>query len=182
VNNEVLKKLSFQTPHAKHKNAFLIALDSVAEAERLAWVYMGDNADVNFPKQDFKTYVDNLLQRETNPPPNFVCDTVYWAFVDDQMVGRISIRHELNEFLQKVGGHIGYIVHPKWRKQGIATWMLSEMLKTKRAKMIGRLLLTCDENNAASEKTILKNGGVFDRLVAFDPAKPKKKHFWINLK
>jgi predicted acetyltransferase len=48
------------------------------------------------------------------PSPNHVSSTFLFAFVGDRIVGRASIRHSLNEFLQRVGGHIGYVVVPEF--------------------------------------------------------------------
>lgn len=174
-------EFTLSNPHVDFREAFLASYDSLQDkSDRLAWLYLGDNADLNTPHADFNEYVRTLLQRENFPPKGFVCDTVYWAFCRGEMVGRISIRHELNDFLKRVGGHIGYIVHPKWRNRGVASWMLSEVLKTDRAKSIKRLLLTCDDDNVASERTILKNGGIFTEKVVLE-GRPAKKHFWITL-
>jgi predicted acetyltransferase len=108
-----------------------------------------------------------------------VRDTVYWAIHADEIVGRISLRHELNDFLAKAGGHIGYIVRPSWRGQGVATDMLRQVLKTERAKSIGKLLLTCDDDNAASKRTIIKNGGVLESALDVAPGESKTRRFWI---
>lgn len=168
-------------PHFKFQNEFLIAYKTLdTQSDRSAWVHLGDDADLDFPVQNFKEYVDTLLLRGTQPLPHFVCDTVHWAFCEKEMVGRISIRHELNDFLKKIGGHVGYIVAPRWRNKGVATKMLSLLLQTSKAQEIGKLLLTCDENNVASEKTILKNGGLFTGIIEVGDKRPKKKHFWID--
>lgn len=143
---------------------------------------MGDSAPLDLLSNDFESYVCALLERENNPPEGFVKDTVYWAKSENEIVGRIAIRHELNEFLSKIGGHIGYIVRPSWRGKGIATEMLRQLLLTETATSIQKLLLTCDETNIASEKTILKNGGVFESFVEMGENKPRKKRFWIQLK
>jgi predicted acetyltransferase len=58
--------------------------------------------------------------------------------------------------------------------------MLRQALKTDQAKSIGRLLLTCDADNVASEKTIIKNGGIFESIVLNGNATAKKR-FWIDL-
>ena len=163
------------------KDAYMAGFNELTKkSDKLAWIYLGDDADVDTPNKNFETYVNRLLKRETEPPPGFVCDTIWWAITGNEMVGRISFRHELNEFLKKVGGHIGYIVHPKWRNKGIATWMLSEVLKTERVKQTAKVLLTCDDSNGASEKTIVRNGGVFDKLVDLGSSRTRKKHFWIE--
>lgn len=169
-------------PSSEFKAPYLKGYQSLtSKSDQLAWLYLGDNAEISIPVIDFDTYVGTLLQRKVAPPQGFVCDTIYWAVYENQMIGRISIRHELNEFLRKVGGHIGYVVHPDWRNKGVATWMLREILKTEKARHISRLLLTCDQDNLASEKTIINNGGVFDQLIDLGSSRPAKKHFWITV-
>lgn len=41
------------------------------------------------------------------------------------------------------------------------------------------MLITCDDDNTASEKTIIANGGVFEREVIVDGQAMKR--FWITL-
>jgi predicted acetyltransferase len=159
---------------------FLAALDELDERERSTWVYFG-NA-VQAPREDFADYVRQLLAREHTPPPPLVADTTYWAIRDDEMVGRISIRHQLTEHLRREGGHVGFIVRPSARRQGVATEMLRQLLATDRARTLGRVLLTCDEHNAASERTIRKCGGVFEDLIDVDATTPRQKRFWIDVR
>jgi predicted acetyltransferase len=128
----------------------------------------------------FSEYTATLRQRETTPPPNFVSDSVYWAIMSGEVVGRISMRHDLTEFLTKVGGHVGYIVRPSFRGKGIATEMLRRVLQTERAQSIGQILVTCDESNLASERTIVKCGGRLQDIISLDPSKPRKKRFWLT--
>ena len=174
-------EIKLVSPSIEYKDSFLRGLALLtAQSERSAWVYLGDTADLTIPAQDFESYVNTLHLRQTKQIDKFVCDTTYWAIINNDVVGRISIRHELNDFLKKIGGHIGYITHPAWRGRGIATKMLKEILKTERARSIGKLLLTCDEGNIASEKTILKNSGKYTELVTLEN-RPAKKHFWIEL-
>jgi predicted acetyltransferase len=105
---------------------------------------------------------------------------VIGLFAKDEMIGRIAIRHELNDFLRRIGGHVGFIVRPSFRKMGVASEMLRQLLETAQAKEIQKILITCDETNVASEKAIIKNGGVFEGLVT-NGEKPRKKRFWIDL-
>ena len=76
---------------------------------------------------DFAGYL-RLLEdwsQGINLPARFVPNTFLIAVVGDTIVGRISIRHELNEFLASVGGHVGYVIVPSERKKGYGTQVLS---------------------------------------------------------
>ena len=47
-----------------------------------------------------------------------VASTFLVAEVDGEIVGRASVRHELNDFLATWGGHVGYGVRPAHRRRG----------------------------------------------------------------
>ena len=105
--------------------------------------------------------------RGENLPPNHVPSTFLFAFAASRIVGRVSIRHELNEFLLRVGGHIGYAVVPEFRRQGYATAMLRLSLQIAHETLgIDRVLVTCDDDNVGSIRTIEKNGGVLENVIS----------------
>jgi predicted acetyltransferase len=98
----------------------------------------------------FSRYLEVLAEQERgeNLPPKHVPSTFLFAFVATRIIGRVSIHHSLNEFLERVGGHIGYVVVPEFRRQGYATTILRLSLQIAREKLgIRRVLLTCDDNN-----------------------------------
>lgn len=108
----------------------------------------------------------------------YVPSTFFFAFAGPRIVGRVSIRHELNEFLLRIGGHIGYTVVPEFRRQGYATEILRQSLEIVRRRFgLSRVLVTCDDDNIGSIRTIEKNGGVLESVVA-GPAlnKPKRRY------
>lgn len=134
-------------------------------------------------KMSFADYLESLAKRERgeNLPPGHVPDTMLCGFVDGEIVGRLAIRHSLNEFLLKVGGHIGYGVLPKFRKQGFATEMLKQSLPMALELGISNVLVTCDDNNIGSLKTIEACGGTLENKVEVAPDKPLKRRYWIKL-
>jgi predicted acetyltransferase len=100
------------------------------------------------------------------------------ADVDGVLVGRSSIRLELNAWLAEVGGHIGYLVLPEHRRRGHATAMLQQSLAVAASAGIPQALLTCDEDNEASRRVIEGCGGVFERH-AVNPDGPLKRRYWV---
>jgi predicted acetyltransferase len=125
--------------------------------------------------------VARLNRRETDPEAPLVPETTYWGTLDGEVVGRISMRHRLNENLSKVGGHIGYEVGPSHRRMGTAKEMLRLILLTPKAREIGRLLLTCSPGNPASIRTIVSNGGVLEKTVFVDSLGEERRLYWITI-
>jgi predicted acetyltransferase len=130
----------------------------------------------------FAKYLELLADhaRGEQLPPNYVPSTFLFAFAGTRIVGRVSIRHSLNEWLEQVGGHIGYVVVPEFRRRGYATMMLRQSIQIAHGLGITRILVTCDDDNIGSIRTIEKNGGVLhDIIVVPHLAKPKRR-YWIE--
>lgn len=123
------------------------------------------------------------LENETTCPKHLVTATLFVAVrkTDFGMVGMIDLRHRLNEYLAEYGGHIGYSVRPEERRKGYAKQMLALALEEARKRGIPSVLVTCDEDNEASRRTILANGGRFERNAAPENEKPTASRFWIDL-
>jgi len=131
----------------------------------------------------FRRYVD-VLERHARGealPPGHVPSTFLFAFDGASIVGRVSIRHALNGFLLRLGGHIGYAVVPEFRRRGYATEMLRQSVEIARERFgIRPVLVTCDDDNVGSIRTIEKNGGRLENVITGpDLAKPKRR-YWIG--
>jgi len=135
------------------------------------------------PGVNFREYVDkvNSWPYEKSLPSDFVPNSYYVAVKADKIVGRVSFRHELNDFLERIGGHIGYAVIPSQRGRGYAKNMLKQSLRFAKAKGLKRVLITCDVNNIASIRVAEANGGVFENTTNEPELKIQKHRYWINL-
>lgn len=117
----------------------------------------------------------------------FVPSTLFFLETENhKVVGAIHFRHELNEHLMKHGGHIGYGVRASERQKGLAGMMLKLMLDKIRAteSLLECVLLTCDDLNEASAKTIESNGGSFENKVSEQKADGEiiwVRRYWISL-
>lgn len=99
-----------------------------------------------------------------NIDDNRVQATTFFAIVNDDIVGMVNIRHELNDFLITHGyGHIGYSVRPLSRRRGYATKILELSLLFCHNINIKDVHIGCYKDNLASRKTIEKNGGELHR-------------------
>lgn len=112
-------------------------------------------------------------------PDGFVPSTVLVADVDRVIVGRVSIRHQLNDFLAHEGGHIGYVVLAQHRRQGYATEMLRTSLQITSDLGITRVLVACDDDNLVSARVIERCGGVLENVVEGRTGVAKRR-YWID--
>ena len=110
-----------------------------------------------------------------------VPSTTYFAIreSDHRLVGVIDLRHHINHpILGSWGGHCGYSVRPSERGKGYGTEMLRLMVANAGKLGIEKMLVVCDEDNVASEKTILANRGRLENIIEVDGCRMKR--FWIN--
>lgn len=177
-------------PHPRFRLSYLSAMaefvDSGDErnAQPPSWSPQGDFPGVDFTLEAlqapdvFDALVRFLLEQRdptTLRPRAFVPFTELWMDEDGEYVGRISFRHELNEWLHEWGGHIGYAVRPSARRRGHASSALAQMLPLCRAHGLTAVLVTCDVDNDASRRTIERNGG------RYEDTRQGKLRYWIPL-
>ncbi|RYD40958.1 MAG: GNAT family N-acetyltransferase [Verrucomicrobiaceae bacterium] len=155
-------------PSARLQKSFIAAMEEFADEGRC-----GDDSMIGKDMERFgaqwhtpKGFAALLAKLEavryTPPHEKFVCSTTWWWAEDDEFIGRIAVRHELNERLLEAGGHIGYDVRRSRRREGHATRMLAAVLPETRKLGIEDVLITCAPANIASRRVIEANGGILE--------------------
>lgn len=130
------------------------------------------------PWADYLARLDSLRRRE-NVPADRVPAAFLVAEVDGELVGRASVRYELNDHLARIGGHVGYAIRPASRRRGYATDVLRQSLELLREIGAGRVLVTCDDDNLGSATVIERCGGVLTDRPLVDGV--LRRHYWIDL-
>ncbi|MBP3327769.1 MAG: GNAT family N-acetyltransferase [Clostridia bacterium] len=131
--------------------------------------------------EEWLKYLATMENEETCPEGRTPSDAyIAVRTTDNRIVGIIDLRRHINHpILSLWGGHMGYTVRPSERNKGYAKEILRLNLYNCRDRGIGKILLTCNKNNIASEKVIIANGGVFEKEVIVDNEHIKR--FWITV-
>ena len=131
--------------------------------------------------RSFSEMMKKWREDETDIPISngFVPATLY--FLTDEsgrILGGIHFRHYLNEQLRQTGGHIGYGVRKSERKKGYAREMLKLLLEKIKKLGVIQVMLTCNDDNVGSAKTIEGCNGILQDKVEIK--KKLTKRYWIT--
>jgi predicted acetyltransferase len=171
-------------PSVQYKISFIEAVkEAKANTEfprHHGWYHELSIADL---EKDFALYVEKKKSQAEgkNLPEGYVPQSVYWLVDNNEYIGSVRIRHNLNAHLKQIGGHIGYNIRPSKRRQGYGRKILELALLKTRDLGVDHVLLTCDATNHASRKIIERNGGVLENRVPNPETGIDKLRFWIAL-
>lgn len=131
---------------------------------------------------DFDYYLASLEAKGSPDGDESVPDSTFFLLDDERNIflGAVNIRHCLNDYLMKYGGHIGDGIRPSERRKGYATKMIGLALDECRKLGIKRVLMVCDKENIGSAKSIINNGGVLENEFA-DKDGTIEQRYWIDL-
>ena len=161
--------------------AWLAARDDWGRGVHQAGSGLGAKDDVD-TAAGFAAFVARLRGEEDHgvpPAEGRVHATTRWIVEDGAVLGAISLRHELNDFLLRAGGHIGYGIRPAARRRGLATWAMVRTLERARGLGLARVLVTCEDTNLASRRVIEGAGGVLEDIRETELGLTRR--YWIEL-
>jgi predicted acetyltransferase len=163
-------------PSAGYEESFLKACEEFGDENTLG--YERDIAVRDFDR--YLVVVDAWTRGEQLPAGWIPCTTL-WLVDADDYVGSVNIRHELTDWLERLGGHIGYAIRPMRRRQGYGTLICRLALDASRELGLDRVLITCDEDNTGSRKIIERNGGVYENSLPQAERDVPKRRYWFDL-
>lgn len=94
-----------------------------------------------------------------------VPQTTFWLYADGTPIGFGKLRHYLTEKLKEEGGHIGYAIRPVYRNRGYGKTLLRLLLGKAKEMGIEKVLVTAQNDNTASIKVALSNGGIVEKVT-----------------
>lgn len=149
--------------------------------------FQGEGKYLNYHLKRIEEHFEDFLrqlaeqQERDKVTPGRVPNADFWLIDGQEFIGRLSLRYELNEYLLRIGGTIGYEIRPSKRRQGYGKELLRLGLLEAQNAGLQRVLVTCDEDNLGSKRIIEANGGVFENAVEVEGTTKKKLRYWIGL-
>jgi predicted acetyltransferase len=110
--------------------------------------------------------------------PQDIC----WLVDGRTFIGETGIRYRLNDWLIRIGGHVGYGIRPSFQRKGHGKLILKLALDRLRAAGVERALVTCYDHNVGSAKVIEANGGVLEDIIDDPRGGGRSRRYWIGLR
>lgn len=171
----ILKRptIEYEQQIVEYKDAFKNSKDEIPGTTMLDEYETGTN---------WLTNLELYKQKKTLPNKEHVPSFQYLLIrkSDNQLIGMSNIRTELNGYLLKFGGHIGYSIAPNERRKEFGYFLLFSTLEEAKRIGIEKVLVTCDHDNLGSRKIIEANNGVLENIVC-SYEQGKVRRYWIKL-
>lgn len=170
-------------PDAKYKDSFIEAVKELKSEKESTTNKRYRELSISELETNFEAFVEQERGHAMGEfqPEGYVPQSEFWLVDGEEYIGHIGIRHQLNEHLKTIGGHIGYMIRPSKRGLGYGNKILELALPKAKELGIDRVLLTCDETNIASRKVIEKNGGTLENQIPNPETGVDKLRYWIDI-
>ncbi len=162
-------------PDITHKSRHL---DMIAE-----WKDFPDprrNPGRLFMWENYEEFLE-IVNNDLTNNQKWINGSLFFFMDDDEILGAIQIRHHIDHprlsLEWECGGHIGYGLRPSARGKWLAREMLSFWLIEARKLGIEKVLISADEDNPASWKTIESCGWIYLKSIIKEGR--QLKVYWI---
>jgi predicted acetyltransferase len=169
------------SPNLRLRDSWLASRDEWGDGVLQDGSGLSGDDDVD-SREGFAAWIARLRRAADTSVPagqGRVHATCWWIAEDDEYLGAITLRHALNAFLRQAGGNVGYGIRPSARGRGLAAWALRSILPEARDLGLAEILITCDDSNLASARTIENSGGVLEDIR--DTELGRTRRYWITL-
>ena len=120
------------------------------------------NECFGIPYEKFKEYLQKEINRKYNKVTSDDTPTItYIMYVDDNPVGIVCLRTQIDENWKKWSGNFYYIIRKSERNKGYGTEILRLALKELKNLGFNEVYGQSSKGNIASAKVIENNGGIF---------------------
>lgn len=150
----------------------LSSLDGLDIYEMLQEIPADENGYVNAVHgMTYEEYKQWLVREEQNAKKTEIEDgwkvpqSTFWLYADEKPVGQGKIRHFLTDALREAGGNIGYAIRPTEQGKGYGTILLQKLREQAEKMGIERALVTVHNDNKASIRVAMKNGGEVEKVT-----------------
>ena len=164
--------LKLEFPNESHKTAYEKLIKEWWEAEIIP-----TSPQRLFAWKDFEEF----LQDETNCEW-WINATLFFLFEDvkNEILWALHLRHSIDSpKLSNYWWHIWYWIAPKYRRNWYATKILELWLIESKKLWIKKVMIWAKIDNIWSNKVIVKNGWVFERIAEHEWN--KYNIYWIEL-
>lgn len=131
--------------------------------------------------EEFLNISKKYIEEETKTNKELNTTTLrYILYVDDLPVGEVGIRTTLNDFWKNKGSQIYYKIRKSQRGKGYGNIMLNFALREAKKLGFKRIRINCNNDNIASKRIILRNGGKPD-IIDYKTDEGYSTSYIINL-
>ena len=112
---------------------------------------------------NFDDFLKEIENKKHGIGNDGIKEIFYWFTENDRIIGSGSIRlnPEIDEYFEKIYGHLFYQIIPSKRGMGYGTILCHLLLEKMKELGFKEALITCFDTNMGSRRIVENNGGEF---------------------
>ena len=139
--------------------------------------YYLNNKEIYKPEMSLEEWLKQLFYGYQNKELMYLM----YRKTDDKLIGISLIRLELNDFLQRYWGNIGYYINITEQNKGYGKQLFRLTLRECKKLGFEKVLIVCYKQNIASAKIIKANNGILIQEILDENNKDLLQRYYIQL-